>query len=559
MVFRTFIMTYQNDTYILFFINFLINATNGFTMPIRESLTLNGGKSLQSKLMMMTIGTSIVLQSGAAISTSKVGCLITLVRFFLISGICCGLVLIGLKLSTQPSSSIFFSSIFYLWFTFYNMSSLSMFWVIGAEVLGKKMKDVVGSFGVLASAGTLGHLVGSCASTLAINRLGSENSLIPLLLLFTSGALCVQYFTNNTLSHLKVKNRDTPSSLTSATTQTVRHSDDSQLLSSKDRKEPILSLKHVIKGIKNEIKENIATLQHVLRSPMLLFAMIYVIFISVTLGLTMIERVAVAGRTGLSKDKYGELLARNQVTNGLIQFSVQFFGSSTLTALLGPSLSLCAPGVMRTASFVALILLLHLSVRHPSISSINLGNYSLISSDSFNSFINWYGKDAETAVWVVMVLDFLCRLSVQSLSKPVREAIWSIPIANSTKNPSKKITKKEESDSKSGQDKDDRDDAKTEKKESDLKYRCKILIDVFGHRIGTSSAAILSGFSFAQLSNMMPLFGGVMGNNGNLNLPVHDHLFWGIISGVILSMSGFLLGSMLVRERIKLDNADKIK
>jgi hypothetical protein len=44
------------------------------------------------------------------------------------------------------------------------------------------------------------------------------------------------------------------------------------------------------------------------------------------------------------------------------------------------------------------------------------------------AFVKWYKKDAETAVWVVMMLDFLCRLSMQSLAKPVREAIWAIPI-----------------------------------------------------------------------------------------------------------------------------------
>jgi H+/Cl- antiporter ClcA len=81
------------------------------------------------------------------------------------------------------------------------------------------------------------------------------------------------------------------------------------------------------------------------------------------------------------------------------------------------------------------------------------------------------------------------------------------------------------------------------KKKSDLKYRCKILIDVFGHRIGTSLAASLYSVSISRYSpvQILPFMTSTTTHN--------DHLLWGIVFGVILSVSGFRLGNFLVLER----------
>lgn len=117
----------------LFYLNIAILGTNAFLMPVRESLTLEGGKSLQKRLMMLTVVVSVGGQAIFSHYSGRYGGLEALKGCFLISSACCFLVYICL-LFIQGWTALF-SSIFYLWFTFYNMTSTSTYWAIAGDVL----------------------------------------------------------------------------------------------------------------------------------------------------------------------------------------------------------------------------------------------------------------------------------------------------------------------------------------------------------------------------------------------------------------------------------------
>jgi hypothetical protein len=140
----------------LFALNLAINATNSFLMPVREGLTLDGGKELQTKLMMLTVVVSIVGQALFAYHSKRHGGLDTLKSCLIISSIAC--VATYGSLQTFPLSNIFVSSIFYLWFTFYNMTAMSAFWAVAGDVLeGEKgtnqTNKKIAIFGHLAAGG----------------------------------------------------------------------------------------------------------------------------------------------------------------------------------------------------------------------------------------------------------------------------------------------------------------------------------------------------------------------------------------------------------------------
>ena len=117
----------------LFVLNFAILGANAVLMPVRESLTLDGGKTLQTRLMMLTVVASIVGQAMFAYYSGKYGGLETLRGCLFVSSICCFATYTCLLLA--PALSLVLSSIFYLWFTFYNMTSMSTFWAIAGDVL----------------------------------------------------------------------------------------------------------------------------------------------------------------------------------------------------------------------------------------------------------------------------------------------------------------------------------------------------------------------------------------------------------------------------------------
>ena len=214
----------------LFILNFAILGTNAILMPVRESLTLEGGKALQTKLMMLTVVASVVGQAMFAYYSGKYGGLETLRGCLFISSLCC-FATYGCLVAV-PRVSILLSSMFYLWFTFYNMTSMSTFWAIAGDVLeegqhasgannkveqeGEERKNgnkkeangltngidgsshknnnqskhdnnkggsgqvakKIGVFSLLGAGGTLGSMVGSYSVSLLIKWIGSLNTLV---------------------------------------------------------------------------------------------------------------------------------------------------------------------------------------------------------------------------------------------------------------------------------------------------------------------------------------------------------------------------------------------
>ena len=212
----------------LFILNFAILGSNAILMPVRESLTLEGGKALQTKLMMLTVVASIVGQAMFAYYSGKYGGLETLRGCLFISSLFC-FVTYGCLVAI-PRVSILLSSMFYLWFTFYNMTSMSTFWAIAGDVLeesqrtsttsdkvkqeeeeeekngnnvgaksltngshksknqGKHEKNgsssggqvvkKIGVFSLLGAGGTLGGMTGSYSVSVLIKWIGSLNTLV---------------------------------------------------------------------------------------------------------------------------------------------------------------------------------------------------------------------------------------------------------------------------------------------------------------------------------------------------------------------------------------------
>jgi hypothetical protein len=178
----------------LFALNFALMSTNSLLMPVRESLTLEGGKQLQTKLMMLTVIVSMGGQAIFAYYSGKYGGLQTLRKCFYISSVTC--VATYCCLIFAPSIRMIFSSSFYLWFTFYNMTSMSTFWAIAGDIIEeeetikqtnqdeqkeqKTHSQKIEIFSHLAAGGTLGHMTGSSLSTVLIKEVGSKLCLLVL-------------------------------------------------------------------------------------------------------------------------------------------------------------------------------------------------------------------------------------------------------------------------------------------------------------------------------------------------------------------------------------------
>lgn len=309
----------------LFALNFALMATNSLLMPVRESLTLEGGKQLQTKLMMLTVIVSIGGQAIFAYYSGKHGGLPTLRKCFLISGITC--------LSTYccllfaPSIRMLFSSVFYLWFTFYNMTSMSTFWAIAGDVLeepagdskidaGKKTHNKkIGIFSHLAAGGTLGHMLGSSLSTVLLRRIGSHLCL-PVLSagFFASISLCgrIQKYQRQRPVDVSVVSSGSKSDASIKSNNSPTASAD---------KKPLLSV------LSSELSDQIKNVGMIWNNPVLYYSFMYSVMLSTSLGLTVIERTIAAKGSRLSADEYANVLAGNQILHGALQFVIQLLGS----------------------------------------------------------------------------------------------------------------------------------------------------------------------------------------------------------------------------------------
>ena len=328
----------------LFALNFALNAVNSLLMPVRESLTLEGGKQLQTRLMMLTVIVSMGGQAMFAYYSGKHGGLQTLRVCFYISSLCC--IATYCCLLFAPSIRMLFSSTFYLWFTFYNMTSMSTFWAIAGDVLEEadaakeekvtetknenkknqikndnektenKEKKSHGNkitiFSHLAAGGTLGHMTGSSLSTILIKDIGSKLCLLVLSAgFFLSISLCSR-IERYRQKHLSSKKKVEEQKIKVGIAQ-----------------EDILKIdKSGITGkFFKELRDQVDNVSMIWGNPILFYAFMYSIFLSTSLGLTVIERTIAAKASGLGADEYAKVLAGNQTLHGAIQFVMQFFGA----------------------------------------------------------------------------------------------------------------------------------------------------------------------------------------------------------------------------------------
>ena len=310
----------------LFALNFALMATNSLLMPVRESLTLEGGKQLQTRLMMLTVIVSMGGQAIFAYYSGKHGGLQTLRICFYISSSFC--IATYCCLLFAPAIRIYFSSAFYLWFTFYNMTSMSTFWAIAGDVLEEKgdTKQAKGTevdqkdstktehnhgnkitiFSHLAAGGTLGHMTGSSLSSVLIRDIGSKLCLVVLSTgFFFSVSLCSR------IERYRLKH-------SSASKEAVV-----EAVTTEDKAVQGSILDNVLR----ECKDQISNVGMIWRNPILFYSFMYSILLSTALGLTVIERTISAKASGLGADEYAKVLAGNQILHGALQFVIQFFGS----------------------------------------------------------------------------------------------------------------------------------------------------------------------------------------------------------------------------------------
>ena len=425
----------------LFVLNLAIMFCNSLVMPLRESLILSGGKTFQTSLMFYstfatTLGTMLFSSCSERLGGHQ-----TLLCFLLIS------TMISFAtwacLSVEGFQSDVIPGAFYLYFSFYNMASTSMFWIIAGDILAAVeqrnepkgddnnsmtkggRKRFIRAFGKFAAGGTLGQMLGSSLSSLLAQTLKTTNSLLAVSCAFASTAL---------LLHGLIVKFSRPLGL--AQTQTEEKKDTLTHRSWKMRLGVIVS----------EAKDAVGVFWLIAQDRMLALSFIYSVLLSLTLGLFTIERQLVAKRTSLSKDDYASILGYSLFAQSVLQFFLQYLGTAVITQSLGTRMS-CALSAAGRFVLFALVLWLQ-SGLHPYAS-------------------NWYlGPQAGTLVVAVLLVgDVSCRIMNQTASKPLKESIWSLA-------------------------------------SSKAKSRAKIVIDVFAHRVGTSAAALLSGLDVIAMTGL---------------------------------------------------------
>jgi MFS family permease len=382
----------------LFAVNFMIMLTNSLIMPIREALILEGGKLLQTNLMLSSVISSMLGTSLFSLVSSRQGSSATMKVFSFVSLLVCVLTWGSLVFWGQDAGS-WVASWFYLYFTFYNMVSMSTFWVVAGDVLSSSCPSshFIRAFGKFAAGGTLGQLAGSALSTVLSQTLGAVHSLLPVGAFFACTAALMHCLPATSVN--KHKNED-------AKSQTLY----------------------------GEVVDNLQLFVHLWSNRLLFLAFLYSSLLSLTLGLFVIERQRVAKMSSMARDDYASLVAIGLTGQGLVQFFFQFFGTATITSMLGSRFS-CA-----LAAFGRLLLF---SV----VLAAQSGWHTRLSA--------WYSSTTSSVVIFLLVGDTACRVLNQTTSKPLKESLWKFV-------------------------------------DSKVKVRAKIIVDVFAHRLGTSAAGILS-------------------------------------------------------------------
>ena len=158
-----------------------------------------------------------------------------------------------------------------------------------------------------------------------------------------------------------------------------------------------------------------------------------------------------------------------------MQFTIQLVGTSAFISYFGPTVSMMSVCCVRLAA---------------------AGVISYLQAGKGRPECAWYYRFPQTQVQTVLWFDAAARMTNLTVSKVSKETMWAgVP--------------------------------------KDVKYRAKIVIDVFAYRLGTSLAAILGDLPIASA---LPIFTGV-----------EDHMVCGVAMCLVWMYCSYVLGEEIRR------------
>eukprot|EP01041_Mallomonas_annulata_P001686 gene1686-3259_t len=466
----------------LFITYFFLLSLNSTIVPIKDSLTLAWGKSVKSTIMLTTPISSMLGQILLASGTAKFGPVKTLAYMMYLSAFLFICTAGSVYLSKEVE--MFFTIAMTVFLSVSTIGTISLFWSVVSDVLPNE------SFGIVSSGGTLGQFFGSAALSYFVTTLGCKTllGLIAVPCLFCATAL---HSSNELLS--------SPISHKSIIESNAKDKESSNVVSIE--KESTSCSRTTLQSIVEECETTVKTLVKIFKRPLLRNAMIFSVMWSATMGLVSYEKSTTANSSGINRERYASLIGYSQLLQAVIQFSVQMFGTRPILKYLGPTSPLCGIALLRLSTFAILIYASICAAMTATPPDVNI----IDSSDPNMASI----FDPRVLPFVLVVLmDISARFLYQTLSRPVREGIWELVPMKS-------------------------------------KHRSKVMVDVFGHRLGTSLAAALAHIPVSTLLGMLP---------SQLQLlpwaQIQDHNIWGTALSIGWFMSCFTLGSCIVTSTV---------
>jgi len=460
----------------LFALNFTIFASNSLVMPVREALILHGGKQLQQKLMFASTGASTLGTLLFSWCAEYLGGHRALHAFLVLSGALCAATWAFFALGSRaPTSPGLIAQAYYLYYTFWNMTSASAFWVVAGDFLssdaaqprhcsggggGGGSRKFMRAFGRFAAGGTLGQMVGSSLSSALAQAVGSTHSLLAAASAFAAAALLMRGLVRR-YPQAQPKSQPPPAAIAAALPAAAPASPPAPVPDPLPSPvpaplpspvpaplpSPLLSW---LPALPTPAASSLGVVALIARDRLLSLAFCYSVLLSMCLGLFVIERQAVAQRAGVSTDEFASLMGLSLLGQGVAQFGMQYLGTSALTAALGTRLSCALSALGRLALFSSI---LALQLRCP-----------LLPSGWADAYFS--PSRGASVVAALLAADVSCRVLNHSASKPLKESLWTLVPPHRHR------------------------------------YTAKLVIDVFAHRLGTTAAASLSRL---DLTALLPL------------------------------------------------------
>ena len=455
----------------LFALNFTIFASNSLVMPVREALILHGGKQLQQKLMFASTGASTLGTLLFSWCAEHLGGHRALHAFLVLSGALCAATWAFFALGSRaPTSPGLIAQAYYLYYTFWNMTSASAFWVVAGDFLssdaaqprhcsggcggggGNGSRKFMRAFGRFAAGGTLGQMVGSSLSSALAQAVGSTHSLLAAASAFAAAALLMRGLVRR-YPQAQPKSQPPPAAIAAALPAAAPALPPAPLPAPLPSPVPAplpSSLLSWLPALPTPAASSLGVVALIARDRLLSLAFCYSVLLSMCLGRFVIARHAVAQRAGVSTDEFASLMGLSLLGQGVAQFGMQYLGTSALTAALGTRLSCALSALGRLALFSSI---LALQLRCPLLPSGW--------ADAYFSPIH-----GASVVAALLAADVSCRVLNHSASKPLKESLWTLVPPHRHR------------------------------------YTAKLVIDVFAHRLGTTAAASLSRL---DLTALLPL------------------------------------------------------